>query len=353
MKKIHIRKSLIFLVLSILLISYSCVSPQIKQAIQRPTIELPSETHTAQNAQSTLLSKTNAHENLTPISGSMDSLSQETQKYLIGPGDVLSIEVWRHTDTSREVTVNHKGEITLPPIKNLSVAGLSVPEIEEKLAASLSFYLIDPIVFVTVEEFNSQKVSVFGEAIPNRGPGEYPLKKPTSLLEFLNLIGGPTENADTSKITLIKKSGGTFIYDLEKLLDAPLESSQIILEGGDTIYIPTVKHQKIYVLGEVNKPQSMDIEREMSIIDALTIAEGFTQNAVTRSIIVIRGDQGSQKGIRIDFKQLQKKADLSQNILLQPGDIIFVPRSFVVDIERFVRILSTPLLFWFTTSSIK
>lgn len=347
------KKTFIFPVLTIFFLSYSCASAQIKQTIQRPATEFSSETHTVQNAQPTLLSKTNKHENLTPISGSIDSLTQETKAYLIGPGDVLSIEVWRHPDTSREVTVNHKGEITFPPIKNMSVAGLSVPEIEEKLAASLSFYLIDPIVFITVKEFNSQKVSVFGEAIPNRGPGEYPLKKPTSLLEFLNQIGGPTENADTSKITLIKKSGSTFIYDLEKLLDAPLESRQIILEGGDIIYIPAVKHQKIYVLGEVNKPQSMDIEEEMSIIDALTIAEGFTQNAVTRSIIVIRGDLGSQKGIRINLKQLQKKADLSQNILLQPGDIIFVPRNFVVDIERFVRILSTPLLFWFTTSSIK
>ena len=353
MKKIHTRKSLIFLVLSILLISYSCASSQIKQTIQLPAAGLPSEAHTVQNTQSTLLSKTNAHENLAPISGSMDSLSQETQKYIIGPGDILSIEVWRHPDTSRDVTVNHKGEITLPPIKNMVVAGLSVPEIEEKLAASLSFYLIDPTVFVTIKEFNSQKVSVFGEAIPNRGKGEYPLKKPTSLLEFLNQIGGPTENADTSKITLIKKSGGTFIYDLEKLLNAPLVSSKIIMEGGDTIYIPTVKHQKIYVLGEVNKPQSVNIEEEMSIIDALTIAEGFTQNAVKKSILVIRGDQGSQKGIRIDFKQLQKKADLSQNILLQPGDIIFVPRSFVVDIERFLRVISTPLLFWFTTTAIK
>ncbi|MCJ7580977.1 MAG: polysaccharide biosynthesis/export family protein [Candidatus Aminicenantes bacterium] len=290
---------------------------------------------------------------LTRIGTSSNFSAQETQKYLVGPGDVLSIEVWRHPDTSKDVIVNYKGEITLAPIKNMFVAGLSTPQIEEKLAESLSFFLIDPIVYVTVKEFNSQKVSVFGAVIPNRGQGEFPLKKPTPLLEFLSQIGGPTENADTSKITLIKKSGGTFIYDLEELLSTPLESSQIILENGDSIYIPTVKHQKIYILGEVNKPQSLDIEGEMFILDAITKAEGFTPNAVTRSIVVIRRDSGSQKGIRVDFKKLRKTADLSQNILLQPGDIVFVPKSFVGDVERFLRVLSTPLLFWFTTSAIK
>lgn len=114
-----------------------------------------------------------------------------------------------------------------------------------------------------------------------------------------------------------------------------------------------MKHQKIYILGEVNKPQSLDIEGEMFILDAITKAEGFTPNAVTRSIVVIRRDSGSQKGIRVDFKKLRKTADLSQNILLQPGDIVFVPKSFVGDVERFLRVLSTPLLFWFTTSAIK
>ena len=206
---------------------------------------------------------------------------------------------------------------------------------------------------VTVKEFNSQKISVFGEAIPNRGKGEFPLTKPTPLLEFLSQIGGPTENADTSKINLIKKSGGTFVYDLEDLIKNPIESSQIILENGDTIYIPIVKLHKIYVLGEVNKPQSLDIEGEMSLIDALTKAEGFSPNAVKRSIIVIRGDSDSQKAIRVNFNKLRKNADLSQNILLRPNDIVYVPKSFVADIERFLRVLSTPLLFWFTTTTIK
>ena len=69
---------------------------------------------------------------------------QETQKYLVGPRDVLSIEVWRHPDTSKDVIVNYLGEITLPPIKNMPVAGLTPPQIEKKMAEALAFFLSTP-----------------------------------------------------------------------------------------------------------------------------------------------------------------------------------------------------------------
>ena len=62
--------------------------------------------------------------------------------YLIGPGDVLSIEVWKHPDISRDVVVNDEGEIRLPPIKSIKVIGMTVPQLEEKLAETLSKYLI-------------------------------------------------------------------------------------------------------------------------------------------------------------------------------------------------------------------
>ena len=343
-------RKLIPYLLTIVFLVYSSVYPQIN-----PSEDITSRENLTirQTEQKERPPQENKREIEDPVSKIPQSSTNDSYKYLVGPGDVLTIEVWRHPETSKEVIVNYRGEITLPPIKKLLVAGMSTPEIEEKLAESLSFYLIDPIVYVTVKEYNSQKISVFGEAVPNRGKGEFPLRKPTPLLEFLSQIGGPTENADTSKITLIKRNGDTFIYDLEELLNTPLKSNQIILEGGDTIYIPTVKHSKIYVLGEVNRPQSVDYEKEMSIIDAISLAEGLTTNAVARSIIVVRGEMGSQEGLRVDFRKLRKEADLSQNIPLLPGDIVFVPRTFIVDVERFLRILSTPLLFWFTTTSIK
>lgn len=265
--------------------------------------------------------------------------------YIIGPGDVLNIEVWKQPDISREVTVNFKGEIKLPPLRGMSVMGMSVAQLEEKLGKSLSKYLIDPIVFVTIKEHNSHRVIALGELTT----GMYTLKRRTTLLEFLGQIGGATENADISHLKLIKKDGEVFIYDLNELLGDPPKSNKVIVSGGDTIYVPPLEMNKVYVLGEVKSPQPVILKGKMSVIDAIAEAGGCTRDAVTKSIMIIRGELGSQKGIRVDLSRILKKGDIGQNIELMAGDIVFVPKTFIVHIERFLRDVALPVYwyFWF------
>lgn len=263
--------------------------------------------------------------------------------YLIGPEDVLSIEVWNHPDISGEIRVNYKGEIRFPPVRKINVMGLTNDQLEEKLAEALSKYLIDPIVFVIVKEYNSQRVIALGET----ATGMYTLKRKTSLLEFLGQIGGPTENADTYHIKLIKRDGKTYTYDLNELIKAPKKSAQVLVSGGDTLYVPPLDNNRVYVLGEVKSPKVINIKGKLRLMDAITQAGGYTRDAVTRSIIVVRGELGSQKGIRVNLKRILKKGDIGQNIELKPGDIVYVPKSFVVDIERFLRDLAIPLAWYF------
>jgi len=264
--------------------------------------------------------------------------------YLIGPGDVLSIEVWKQPDISRETIVNYKGEIRLPPIKKIiDVMGMTLPQLEEKLVEALSKYLIDPIVFVTIKEYNSQRVIALGETTT----GMYTLKRKTTLVEFLGQIGGPTENADTFHIKLIKKDGKIFTYDLNELINEPQKSDEVLVTGGDTLYVPPLEINKVYVLGEVASPKAINIKGKLNLIDAITEAGGYTQDAVTKSILIIRGELGSQKGIRIDLNRILKKGDIGQNIELKPGDIVYVPKSFIVNVERFIRLITTPL-YWYT-----
>lgn len=262
--------------------------------------------------------------------------------YLIGPGDVLNIEVWKHPDISREVTINYRGEIRLPPIKTLSVIGLNATHLEEKLTEALSKYLIDPIVFVTVKEYNSQRIIVLGET----AAGIYTLKRKTTLVEFLGQIGGPTEDADIFHIKLIKKNGRIFTYDLNELISSPQKSDEAMVSGGDTVYVPPLELNKIYVLGEVQNPKVINIKGKMTLVDAITDAGGYTREAVTRSVMIIRGELGSQKGIRVNLSRILKEGDVGQNIELQPGDIVYVPRSFIVDLERFIRVISAPIFYW-------
>lgn len=263
--------------------------------------------------------------------------------YIIGPEDILSIEVWKHPDISREVEVNHKGEITIPPFRNLSVIGLTTSQLEEKLAKAFSKYILDPIVFVTVKQYNSQRVIALGEV----NTGMYTLKRKTTLVEFLGQIGDMAPNADTYHIKLIKKDGKVLIFDLNELLSDPEKREKVFVSAGDTVYVPPLDMNKVLVLGEVTYPKALILKGKMTVADAIAEAGGYTRDAVLKSVIVIRGDPGSQKGIRVSLKQMLKEADVSQNIELKPGDIVYVPKTFIVNVERFLRNLAFPLTWYF------
>ncbi|NIM90469.1 MAG: AMIN domain-containing protein [Candidatus Aminicenantes bacterium] len=262
--------------------------------------------------------------------------------YLIGPGDVLSIEVWQHPDISRDVTVNHKGDIKLPPVRKMNVMGLNAPLLEERLGEALSKYLIDPVVFVTVKEYNSHRVIALGET----ETGMYTLRRKTSLVEFIGQIGGLSENADVSHIKLIKKDGRIINYDLNELIKDRQETIEAVVKGGDTVYVPPLEFNKVYVLGEVRAPKSVVIKGKLTLIDAIAEAGGYTPDAVTSSVMIVRGELGSQKGIRVNLKRILKEGDIGQNIELEPGDIVYVPKTFVVHIERFLRGISAPILWY-------
>jgi len=263
--------------------------------------------------------------------------------YIIGPEDVLRIEVWKHPDLSGDVLVNANGEIKLPPIRKMSVMGLTAYQLEEKLTEALSRYLIDPIVSVGVKEYNSQRVIALGET----STGIYPLKRKTTLAEFLAQIGGITKNADTFHIRLIKKDGQISIYDMNELLANPQKSEQIVLSAGDTVYVPPLEMSKVFVLGQVKAPKVINIKGKLTLVEAITEAGGCTEDAVTRSIIIVRGELGSQQGIRINLRRIIKKGDIGQNVELKPGDIVYVPKTFIADIERFLRDIAFPLTWYY------
>ncbi len=261
--------------------------------------------------------------------------------YIVGPGDILSIEVWTYDDISRDVTVSENGDIKLPPMKEkVDVLGLNVTLLEDKLEAVLSKFLVEPIVFVTVKEFNSQRVIAIGET----STGIYPLKKETTLVEFISQIGGPTENADIHNMRLIRKDGSILTYDLSMLMNDPQVGGKVLLSGGDTVYFPPLEDNTIYVLGEVSAPGNIPVKENFTLLDAISEAGGYTDKAVTRSIIVISGGIEDPKAIRVNLKKVLKEGDFSQNPELNAGDIVYVPRSFVADLTTFMGLMTQSVI---------
>lgn len=104
-----------------------------------------------------------------------------------------------------------------------------------------------------------------------------------------------------------------------------------------SVIVTSISSQKIFVLGEVNKPGAFLLDRPKTVIEAISEAEGFTQDAKIKNVLLIRGGPSNPNPnyTVIDLNKTLKEKDMSQNASLKHGDIIYVPATEVADVARF------------------
>jgi len=162
-----------------------------------------------------------------------------TADYLIGPGDVLQLFVWKEPELSRDATVRVDGRITVPLLGEVEAAGKTTKSLAEELQASLAKYLAAPQVAVGVSQANSMRFYVIG--MVNK-PGDFPYLGQVSVVQALALAGGFREFAKSDEIQVLRKdkSGrGTFLTVNYKKLESGKDVEQNIrLLPGDTIIVP-------------------------------------------------------------------------------------------------------------------
>ena len=161
-----------------------------------------------------------------------------SESYVIGPEDVLSINVWKEEAFSRTVPVRMDGKISLPLIDDVQAAGFTARQLKDALTKRLKEFLENPNVSVTVVEANSYKVYVSGQV---RTPGVFRLRSETTLLQIIPVAGGFTDWANTKKILIIRKEDGKekrITVNYKKIMKGDGPDSNIILKAGDTIIVP-------------------------------------------------------------------------------------------------------------------
>ena len=158
--------------------------------------------------------------------------------YVLQPGDVVNVSVWREPDLDRTLLVRPDGGISFPLAGELQAAGNSVAQLSDTLAVKLSQFIPSPVVTVTLQE--------------NLG-------------------------------------------------------------------------NRIYVTGRVNKPGVYLVNQDVNVLQALAIAGGLTPFAQRRNIKILRQENGVERAIPFNYKQVQRGEQLRQNIVLQPGDTVLVP----------------------------
>jgi polysaccharide biosynthesis/export protein len=231
--------------------------------------------------------------------------------YKIGPQDVVRVTVYDEAALSGTFRIDSDGSISYPILGRVEVGGLTVREVEAHLTALLQDgYVRRPQVSVGIEEYRSRSIFIMGEV---RSPGKYPLAGEVTLLEVLALAGSFTATASREIVVLRSREPGR--TESPVLPDDELSSeilrvsredlqtgrlaSNLILQDGDTIFIPVV--ERFYITGHVRTPGSYVLEKGMTVQQAIAVAGGLTDRGSNRRIRVRREIKGEfqELGIRL------------------------------------------------------
>jgi len=158
--------------------------------------------------------------------------------YVIGPQDILAIDVWQERDLSVKAPVRPDGKITVPLINDIQAAGLTPAELRESIQKALAKYVTDPRVTVMVDQINSRYIYMSGEV---NKPGILPLVRSMTVLQALTLVGGPNQFAKANKIYVMRVVNGKtvkFPFDYKKALKEGPGKDNIVLQNGDTVVVP-------------------------------------------------------------------------------------------------------------------
>jgi len=170
--------------------------------------------------------------------GSNPAADKSDADYIIGPGDVLSIDVWKEPEMSRKVSVRLDGNISLPLVNDIEAAGLTLIQLREQLAEKYNDFVDVPEVSVTLIENRSKRIYLLGKVTR---PGEYVLQKNMTIVQAISLAGGLAEWADSSDIKLIRKIKGTektFRVDYDAIVSGEDLAQNVQLQPDDTIFVP-------------------------------------------------------------------------------------------------------------------
>lgn len=262
-----------------------------------------------------------------------------TPDYILGQGDRLSIRVFGADDwPDRPIDVSAEGDIVAPLLGRVSVAGMSVRDLEASLTKQYAKFFKQPEVSVTVTDFRSQPVTVVGSV---NTPGVIQLRRPTRLMEVISQAGGLKQDAGNKIIISRQIPGSTSLtnpgkphydnqeFDLRKIIEGRDPAANVLVQANDLITVP--KARMVYVVGEIGRPGGYVLDGHggtISVLQVLALAGGVTKTARTGDGRILRpADDNSTKRTeeKIDLKKIL--ANKAPDVELRADDILFVPNS--------------------------
>jgi len=257
--------------------------------------------------------------------------SLQNESLLIGPGDVLHIQVLEAADLTQTVRVMDSGEVPLIIGGNVKVAGLTPEGAAEAIQTDLKEkkYLVDPHVSVSIQQYTVQDVTILGEV---RSPGRYSIGTPLPVLTALAQAHGLDEMADRNITIQRRNSDQRVKYFVSNDPEQAL-NSHLMVYPGDTILVPKVKI--VYVLGDVYHPGGYPMtanDSTMTALEAVSLAGSWQLHARESQTRIIRKQaDGTYVEMQVSLSDMVKgkKSDLP----LEANDIIYIPFSYAKNLS--------------------
>jgi polysaccharide biosynthesis/export protein len=274
------------------------------------------------------------------FSGTTFDASRPGDSYVLGPNDRVTLRCLNAEELpSTPIRIDGDGQVTLPFAGRIKLAGLSVAEAEKEVTERLAKYILHPQVALTVVESHSQPVSVFG-AVNN--PGVYQLEGEKTLSEILSMAGGLRRDAGPSlKITRRTAAGtiplpsvakdvtGVFNVaniDLDDFMKGNSPAANIDVKPYDVVSVPPAA--VVYVVGQVRKAGGFTMTGRdgLSVLQALSMAEGLDRNAAPKKARILRRTAGAgRQDIAVNLQNLLEGK--LKDMPLQADDVLFVPNN--------------------------
>jgi polysaccharide biosynthesis/export protein len=254
------------------------------------------------------------------------AFAQSAGDYVIGPQDVLTIQVFDQADLGGKYTVETDGTFSFPLIGRVTAGGLTLRKFEGELKKKLADgYFRNPQVTVGVEQYRSQRVFVMGEV---RNPGPVPLTGGMTLIEALARAGSTLPSA-SGEVAIVRvpqgAAAGPTLPDVQagsdilrasiRDLEGGSRKQNVELHDGDTIFVP--RAESAYVFGQVKTPGAYAIQKDTTVLQALSLAGGVTENGAMNRVKIVRLVNGEKRELKVKLTDL-----------VMPGDTLIVPEKY-------------------------
>jgi len=244
------------------------------------------------------------------------SLPAAAIDYRLGSGDIVRITVYDHPELQMDARVDEQGKINFPLIGAVTVTGETLSSAQKRMEDQLSKggFLKNPQVNLIVTQYRSKQVSVLGQV---SRPGKYPLESTSTVTDLLAQAGGVTLTGADNIVLIQQKEGKSKSVEIDTqslLQGGQFELNQQVGDG-DVIFVP--RAPVFYIYGEVQKPGAYRLEKNMVVMQVLSLGGGITPRGTQRGIQIRRlGPEG---------RPVTVNASLTEAV--QADDVVYVKES--------------------------